>query len=595
MHCGWSDACSLFLAREMRLRIESIKVQAVYGVVIEEMFEMTASFIAGTATILVMWGLLGCLWAFRKHRDVRIRGLRETLEVGGTVAGLASFGVVNVVDQPFCSCTIYALWGIVPIIFVWPAFFLYIARFSRLYALHALRERSSSKGGSCTDVKCVDLEKGASRMKRPIVEWSLAITARQDIRTLVRIWNTAFMLLGAVFFVLFVLHSNFQSTIPDKWEACAEGNMFYFMLFSVMLVEGIFYLALLFGTILDVAEQASRHGDSLGIKRMLVRMALDAALSMTVFMVMIAFLITGNLSPNQVFFCFVPFIASFYVDLVIIPVGRATVAIREQKVLLKKNGVSIDGENLSKIFSIQSDAPAEYAKRSQLFRLQAFLLTEDGYQSFHSHLAAEFGLESLLFIVEACTYATRFQHLILDIASAEFEEQSVSPEAVQDGRDLISDRRIEMTKGLQDLMQHLRTQNSQELRLKRDRIEMVTQCLQIFEKFVAPGAPYEINLPSDITTRFKGVDKFARFLKSGQEIFSQDDNQSMTSSQATVFDPSPTIFDDLIIEVLNLMYLDSFQRWLSKEENARMYKTFVSSSQERMLLADNKENEMMNA
>lgn len=611
------------------------------------------SMVAGVVTLGLLWSFnLGVVY-FRENREIRIRGPWETVEVAFFVAGLASFGMLNTIDEPFIPCFGYMLWGLVPMVFVWPAFYLYIIRYARLYHLNRMRSKSSNSSSKSDGVVTVEGEiyfpktTCWSRCCDGAVSFSARITEKKNINLLVRLWLACFFILASCLLAVYSTHMN-DRVVPASWEDCREHYPMWYVCFSVMLLEGGFFLFLLFGTIIDIGREASKRGDSLGIRTMLRRMGLDAFLSMICFLVLVLLHFLDHIEGRWIFISFVPFIITFYIDLTFIPTMRALVNMRRANRIARQNGI-LDQDHLSQVLKIsECKTPAELARVQNLIRLQAFLMTKDGYRSMHEHLAMEFGLESLLFVTEAVKYAADFSHFD--------EDDDISEAASEDERSLLTKQASKTSRGVppsdidedeqsygpassvlesedddetqttvstnegntpvvkipkrkrnkkvalssamvpkssvtgHTLQKKLRNQfrgKRRENAKKYTYEDMASRCIKIYTKFVHNNAPYQINIPASMLSRFRGIGFVTRNLKAERASLADIETGSTTSSQVVEFEATPTIFNDLVMEVLAMVYRDSFQRYLVRKHNRELWEKFDATSTQMDMLTEN--------
>ncbi|CAK9018897.1 Uncharacterized protein SCF082_LOCUS14283, partial [Durusdinium trenchii] len=566
----------------------------------------SASFIGSVTLISVMLCMIGVFVLLRKNREIRVRGVKETAEVGFFVTGLASFGVLGLADDPFMSCNAYVAWGLIPIIFVWVAFALYILRYWRLYRINSLPSRASV-GSSASAASAAEAElqiKCCGGLIERAKRFSISICDRPGITAKLRLWNLVFVVLAVVFFALYVNDNSLGAALPISFSDCASASHWFYAAFSIMMLAGGFYLMVLFGVILDVAEHASRRGDALGIRPMLYRMGLDAFLSMVAFVICISLWLGGLIEVRWIFGCFLPFIMSFLVDLVIIPIFRSVREKRKQKELIRQNGLV--GEHLSRVFVGLEVSAGEAASLKSLLALQSFLLTENGYHTFRLHLANEFGLESLLFLIEALAFANEFSAL----ADADAERaQAASELSRANGKPRTSETVAKLYRKQKQLISQNGLRSMASLpggSVSTTGAEAVTvdrmnqRCREIFDKYICKNAEFQVNLPANVLGKFRGIHRATPRPAEQQAvsggIHSLRHHETHSTSESTskaVFEATPTVFNIAVLEVLNLLFNDSFQRYLANPSNAKLWSSFQSREAALEALDEDSKNEII--
>jgi len=587
---------------------------------------LTASLIAGVATLVLLFLPIGIFVYLRRKRQIRIRGVRQTVQLSIYISLACSFAMMSIFDEPFTVCAGYFAWALLPMVFTIPTFFLFVIRFSRLYHRNILvANGTATLKDETQNVKSTV----ASEMREKLRAFSVKVLTIPKIRTLV--WSIAFFLFFieiCLFMAYVTIIPGSRDEIPNSWSECSEDHVEWMLAFiSILALETAFFGILLVGVVIDLRIQASQRGDSLGIKLMLIRMAYIALFTVILFTSLVFLTATGVIRFVSVVFGVVPLAMLLYIELLVVPIVRTLRAFHKHRAMMKKNGL-LSEEELSRVYrntQTKDATAAEAARKRTLFRLQAFALTADGYRTLRDHLAGEFGLETLHFVVEASSFANDFGHLAERPQATQRAQRGRKPEKKKSTLTQEERKSRRKTASPATILALIRQQTSRggggdlislpnpEEMKKNTAEEMAISCVEIYRKFVSPGAPYQINVSSELLERFQGIESLAESLNirdfneerttvlSAQASLPRKNRRSNRGTLASLipkrgtkhaqgalvhFEPQPRIFNDLIREVLSMVYSDAFQRYLQNPANAQLWSKFISSQLEAEELSD---------
>jgi len=489
---------------------------------------VTGSFIAVLVILLVAFAMLSAVFLLRKRADLRIRGVPQTIEIGLTTALLASTGMMVIVDEPFLTCLAFGAYSSIAVVLVWPSFILYICRFSRLFHIN-----------NSSETRSITSDESTASLRSSIVNFTLVRTNSPRFALRVRLYTIAFIAAAALTLIFYAENNRLLAlSIPGSFSECGDDQgLFFGTIFILMGMEAAIFGIIILGLVLDLTEQVHHRGDALGIRSMLRRMAFTAFASMISFVVVCVLYGLLVLPLKFMLFNFVPFIFFFWVDLAVVPVIRAIAHQKYMRDLRKKNGLLPAREILH----------GDNEKPLRLFR--AFILSDEGFFVFRDHLQSEFGLEALSFIVDASRFAADFKTKV---------EQSY------DGLNWMQ---------LKEKLPRMNMKNSRRARYVWDAImapaefhesgtDIERRYDEIVKTYLSANAPMQINIPHDMASKFHGS--------------IQGDN--------ALDNLMPDVFDEVVDHVLEMLFFDSFQRFLEDLRNAERWERFKRADDELRVL-----------
>jgi hypothetical protein len=601
------------------------------------MAEGSAALGAAASVLAVSLVLSFNLGRYRKSRAVRALGLQSTTLLAVVLSLLGGFVLASLLGG--LPCDALAWWGCASVALLARSALGFVRRLQRLYRRQS-QAGLSKPTPSAAAAAAVPVAGAAGAAGAGAAAPAPARLARLWLRVDASWWGgalQALLPLGALASMACAQRGLFVVPVAGLGGATQECGDNLAVVAVVTLALVLLYAPLVAGAAQDLSASFTSD-DALGLRRALSRLAATLALGALALCAALACALAGQLSLAQGWAVALPFVAGAQVQLVVAPWLRAAADEARTQKLLSETGV-----NPAMLGTGGSAAQAKLlvkAKSQEIRHLQAFIMTPEGFEAVSAHLKAELGLETLLFLIQATSYATEFQ--AFQFGSMLYEEGAggsagslkrppgaprAQPPSPAGAAGVSPDvERGEGSRGegspgggggvggggalkVQRLRPALATAadsagaDRAKVVSRKDREQayqrMLVRCREIHAQFISARAEMQVNLPSRMTARFAGIaaglqderaggrrGSSATTTKSGRLTAIGVASARRSSQVAPVvgnavqdFIATPDIFDDCILEVLSMLFYDSFSlRFLKKEENRRLWSLFLKQA-----------------
>lgn len=492
--------------------------------------EFSLTLLAPILLYSILFVFLFFYWRLSHNRMIRIRGVTNSLLLGNLLSALCCINVGIFMDDPSSSCAVIVSLFVFHLIPLCHTFEMFVLRFHRLYRLNAMTVISFGSQNTASDA--------SMRFKHNNRR------ARRRLLTIIRIINGFFAAGMVISIVLYDLKPPYANQIPDTYNKCVGGNSYMHLILGLFAINGVVVVILLFPILRELNVHAKYMSDSMGIRRALQRICLQCFCAM-VLLIGSGIGMLFDMHVRWAMGVFALILFALYLDVIVIPVIRAILDMKEHRTL-----------------EAALRAGDELGLDRNVALLKAFLQTKDGYDAVAQHLRRELGFETLDFIIEVTRYKQRFKKPKKPKKGKTSRTSKVRVDPVADP-------------------------------VTGTNEEMVKECKRIYRKFIWSKAEYQVNLPDNFTRKFAALEvtKVSSLgyttrklgFNLGDSAKSKDNRNSSkkydpTASPASTAPMSPplaptiakaekleiteNIFDDCVREVLNMLFYDSFQRFL---------------------------------
>jgi hypothetical protein len=486
------------------------------------------------------------LCRYRNSRTVRALGLQPTALLAVVLSLLGGFVLACLLGG--LPCDALAWWGCVCVTLLGRSLLGFVGRLQRLYRRQshaglskltpsaAAAAAATAAAAAAAGEASAGASTGAGAGAAPS-----GLLARLWLRVDSSWWGSALQAvlpLGALATMVCAQQGLLVVPVASPGGAAQECGGSLGVVSAVSLALLVLYAPLVAGAAQDLSASFTSD-DALGLRRALSRLAATQALGALALGVALACALAGQLSLAQGWAVALPFVVGAQVQLVVAPWLRAAADEARTNKLLINSG--INPALLATGGSTAQTKLLEKAKSQEIKHLQAFILTPEGFEAVSAHLKAELGLETLLFLIQAVSFATEFQ--AFQFGSMLYEDNAggsagslkaagrqgaAGPGAPPSGGERspagVSGASPDVERGegspgdslkVQRLRPALATAaesagaDRAKVATRKDREQayqrMLVRCRAIHAQFISARAEMQINLPSRMTARFAGI------------------------------------------------------------------------------------------
>ncbi|GBG27857.1 Hypothetical Protein FCC1311_040802 [Hondaea fermentalgiana] len=482
---------------------------------------VSLSLIAGIIVWLFMLAWLAVFHAYSNNRMIRIRGSWNSLGIGSLLCCACAMSSALFVNDLFASCSISVVLMVAPLVPLCHKFEIFLLRFHRLYRFNAHTSVVTSQ----------------SSEPNTSFRFRTRRNHRQELRALwaVNMFFALCMVSASALYVVSDVNrlsedSSLQK-IPGDLDKCLGSSYYLHIVLASFGMNGLVMVYLMLPIFREISMHARSAADSLGLRRALLRICIKSLVSI-ILLFITGFAMFFGLHVRFPVGVLALALFSIFVDVIIVPCIQAVKDMREQRML---EAAMESGDELGLDRSVSL--------------LKAFLHSKDGYASVAGHLRKELGLETLEFIIAAVRFKRRF------------------------GKSKSGSNKSPAAKAKQT--------NAKSTRSVGDKNELMrSECMQIFRKYIWSKAENQINLPDMYMRKFAPLE--AKRINGGLNKSTRHfaiiaGPSAVAPAPAPMPDDfivTPTIFDESVREVLNMLFYDSFQRYLQNPAQLALWDKF---------------------